>query len=357
MARELEGATRGSIYACDPHQITLVWPKKCKEMGPRDLDLENHPELHPYFAHDITAPLKEDHIEAMMQELPSPSTGRVGVIQPISVAILEPNEEGAYEAMINRPGSWFVACDGRTRTREAREANKRIRASGGGEADIIRVRFEVKKVDGSGALMLRDIAQRCRKVETPLDLAAKAAKYITECIPKPVVLKAMGLKSWHQVENYAALLELDPKLQALVDANQMPMREALKIGRTLKPAEQKTLAVKLEEQIQTKKAEASPGPAEQPVRLSSREVEAASSDCGEHPVVPRIMSPKQIEKWFKYLETQNKPSEAVLAVVAALSTILGTGDMANHPEAAPPSPKRKGKPKRARGGEAEAAAE
>jgi len=61
MARDIKGATRGDLYAIDPDQITLVWPKKSKEMGPRDLDLDSHPELHPFFAHDITAPLKEEH--------------------------------------------------------------------------------------------------------------------------------------------------------------------------------------------------------------------------------------------------------------------------------------------------------
>jgi len=287
-------------------------------------------------------------------ELPPPCTGRVGVIQPISVALLEQNEEAVFEPMVSRPGSWFVACDGRTRTREAREANRRIRAGGGGEADIIRVRFEIKKVDGAGAVMLRDIAQRCRKVETPLDLAQKAERYIIACTPKPVVLQAMGLTSWRHVENYAALRKLDPKLQALVDANQVPMREALKIGRTKNLSEQRKLAAKLEEQLQAKQvgqlqtsqAEAQSESTEKPAKLTGKEVAAVSD---EEAVKPKLMQARKIKQWIEYLQA-GKESELSAAVVAVLNTILGVGDMTSHPDVAPPSKarKRNGKGKKTR---------
>lgn len=349
MARELDGTTRGNIYACEPERITLVWPKKCKEMGPRDLDLESHPELHPYFAHDITEPLNPAHIEAMLMELPAPSKGRVGVIQPISVVILEKNEEGIFEAMMNRPGSWFVACDGRTRTREAREANKSLRKKGYDESEFIRVRFELKPVDGQGAVMIRDIAQRCRKVETPLDLAYKADNYIKSCTPKHLALQAMGLKSWVQVENYAALLTLDPKLQALVDANQMPMREALDIGRKMTQPEQKSLAAKLENQLQTKKEEVQTQetePAKAPersVRLTGRDIAAARSADSQQ--IQKAMTTRQIKKWVASLE--HEKSDLASTVVAVLNTVMGAGDMSNHPEVAPPGMQPKSKRRRA----------
>lgn len=332
MAREVKGASRSDVFSADPDSLTLVWPTQCEEMGPRDLALDEHPELHPYFAHDITAPLNESHIESMLAPLPPPSKGRVGVIQPLAVAMLEQNEEGIFEAMISRPGSWNVVCDGRTRTREAREANRRIREAGGGEADIIRVRFEIKPVSGAGAILIRDIAQRCRKTERPLDLARRAEFHITQATPKEIVLQAMGLSSWQQVEHYALLVTLDPKLQELVNTYKVPIREAVSIGRTCSPAEQAKLATKLENRIKAKKVLA--GKADtSPVKLTGREVTAVRSEQGTS--TPAPMTQRQIRKWIEKLERERDPAARI--ALAVLKTVKGQGSMEGHPAAlAPP---------------------
>lgn len=336
MARDIEGATRSTLYSSDPDFISLIWPKKTKEMGPRDLILEEHPELYYYFAPDITDPLSEANIESMLMPLPAPSKGRVGVIQPISVVVLEQNDDGAFEPMIGRPGSWNVACDGRTRTREAREANRRIRANGGSDTELIRIRFEVKPVDGPGAMLLRDIAQRCRKTERPLDLARKAQSHITQGTPRHLVLQAMGLKSWAQVENYAKLMTIEPKLQQLVDTYQMPMTEALAIGRKKNPAEQREVAEQLESQLEAKKS-ANQSESKAPPKLTSREV--ASVVSGEVASKPKPMKPRQIRQWAEALKT-DKTSDAQL-IFDVLNTIQGIGSMDAHPDVAPPKPKGK----------------
>jgi hypothetical protein len=343
MARDIQGATRSDLYTSDPELITLIWPKKTKEMGPRDLSLEEHPELHYYFAPDITDPLSEANIESMMMPLPAPSKGRVGVIQPIAAAFLEQDKEGTFEATINRPGAWIVACDGRTRTREAREANRRIRAGGGGDQDIIRIRFEVKPVDGVGAMLIRDIAQRCRKTERPLDQARKAAMHINQGTPKHLVLQAMGLKSWAQVENYAKLLTVDPKIQKLVDSYQMPMTEALSIGKSKSPAEQKELAERLESQIEAKKS-TGPAPNKGPAKLTGREV--ASVVSGQDAGRPKPMKPRQIRQWAEALKN-DKNADAQLAL-AVLNTVQGLGSMEAHPDVVPPKGRSKGKSKRSK---------
>ncbi len=333
MARDIEGATRANLYAIDPELITLIWPAKSEQMGPHDLALDEHPELHYYFASDITDPLNEAHIASMMTPLPPPAKGRVGVIQPIAVAVLHPNDENFFEPMLSRPGSWHVACDGRTRTREAREANRRIRAAGGEDAELIRIRFEIKPVDGLGAILIRDIAQRCRKTESPLDLARKAENHMTQGTPRHVVLQAMGLRSWVQVEKYARLLTLDPKLQELVDARQIPIDEALRIGRESKSGEQKEVAAKIQTALQSKQSIQPGSSASTPVRLTRREVTAVRSNEGANG--PEPMTKFQIRKWIERLENQYDP--ASLVALTVLKTVLGLGDMKAHPKLAPPS--------------------
>lgn len=258
----IEATTRPTLYASDPLSITLVWPTEGEEMGPKDLVLDKHPELYPYFSADIVAPISEAHVESMLLQIPSPGVGRVGVIQPISVVRLVKNEKGVFEpsrvrSLTSHRGrdnveeEWVVACDGRTRTREAREANKRIRAAGGDETDLLRIRYEVKPVDGMGAMLIRDIAQRCRKTEGPIDIARKAQMHLTQATPKHLILQALGFKSWPQVEIYTNLLKLDPSLQALVQAHQIPVKKAASLC-NLPIEEQQDIASKLANRLETK---------------------------------------------------------------------------------------------------------
>src|SRR5262245_26988984 len=138
-----DATTRPTLYASDPLLITLIWPTQNEEMGPKDLAVDQYPELYPYFSPDITSPISVEHVETMIMKVPG--GGRLGVIQPIAVVRLIKNDQGAFEpsrvrsltshrGRENTEEEWVVACDGRTRTREAREANRRIRTAGGEEA-------------------------------------------------------------------------------------------------------------------------------------------------------------------------------------------------------------------------------
>lgn len=315
----IEATTRPTLYASDPLQITLVWPTEAEGMGPKDLALDKHPELYPYFSADIVSPLSDDHVESMLMPVPTPGVGRIGVIQPISVVRLVKNEKGVFEhsrvrsltshrGKANPEEEWVVACDGRTRTREAREANRRIRAAGGEEADLLRIRYEVKPVDGVGAMLIRDIAQRCRKSEGPLDVARKAQMHLEQATPKHLILQSLGFKHWPQVEVYINLLKLDPNLQALVQSRQIPVHKAASLGKLALP-EQQEIASKLENHLETK------APSNR--KLTGREITQVR---GQKPTKP--LPPGKVRKLAERLSGR-KGNVPVFEVAAVLRFVAG----------------------------------
>lgn len=351
MAREIPHTSRANLYSILPEEITLVWPKRCKEMGPKDLTVEEHPELYHYLASDITDPLKESDIQSVLAPVPNSRTGaRIGIIQPISVCAIELKDGEWISSKSAKAGTEvrYVACAGRTRTRWCREANRRIRSEGGKKDSFLWVRFEVKPYDGQTAGLVRDLENRVRKTLKPLDLAQMAVERKSQGVPKQLIMQSLGVTSWQQVLNYEALLGLSASLQELVNAGAIPMTEALRVGKDLGAQEQEQAAAKIQAVLESKKAEADakapavtlfdesedapPAEPKKQPKLSAKETRAAIGDAS----AAARMSVSRIQDWIRHLETIHNDSSTHL-VLATLRTVLGTGDMTKLPRFAPPT--------------------
>lgn len=326
---------KGVTFTVDPREIVLVWPGPNPEMGPNDVTVQEHPELEWALSPDMHKPLTETDLQSVLSVLPG-SSGPTGLIQPLVVNLIEKidNEWKICSSVKPKVGTRFIAIAGRTRTRWVREANRRIIASGGAAHDLIPARCERRFATELGSMMVRDYENRCRKQNSPLDLARTARHHIEMGSPKHVAMKALGFTSYQHVLNYAALLELNPEIQQLVDAGKVPIAEALRIGREAPDREkQAEVGQRLLAMVQEKQAACGDAP-DQRVKLRAKDVAVARGSTA-----PVAMSAPLVVAWHNHLEKLARTDSSAVLVRAVLQTVIGIGDMRSFARFAPANTK------------------
>jgi len=240
MAKGLDNASRTGGYSANPDHLILVWPGPTRNpnMGPNDILLTDYPDNG-----DVRACfdpsgliLTEERIQSMMVKL---GNAYVGVLQNVVVRVIPWKDSKGADI----DGLFIVA--GRGRTLDAREANKRLQSAGVPAGNCIRVPFDTRKLDSAGVEFVKTIENIQRREITILDMAWYARQQLDIKQPQDVIMKALGKTSWAAVENYLAVLDLDPSLQVLVNDRTIPLSETVKIGKTVKGVEaQRALAQK-----------------------------------------------------------------------------------------------------------------
>lgn len=323
---------KGVVFTVNPREIVLVWPGPSPEMGPNDVTVQEHPELEWALAPDMHKPLTETDLQSVLSVLPG-SSGPTGLIQPVVVNLIERvgDEWKICSSPKPKVGTRFIAIAGRTRTRWVREANRRIIASGGAEHDLIPARCERRFTSELGSMMVRDYENRCRKQNSPLDLARTARHHIEMGSPKHVAMRALGFTSYQHVLNYASLLELNPALQQLVDTGRIPISEALRIGREAPDQEkQAEVGEKLLAMVHEREAALGAAPEAQTVKLRAKDVAVARGST-----TPTPMSVPMVNAWYRHLEKLARTDSSAVLVRAVLQTVIGIGDMRKFARFAP----------------------
>ncbi len=327
---------KGVVFTVNPREIVLVWPGPSPEMGPNDVTVQEHPELEWALAPDMHKPLTETDLQSVLSVLPG-SSGPTGLIQPVVVNLIERvgDEWKICSSPKPKVGTRFIAIAGRTRTRWVREANRRIIASGGAEHDLIPARCERRFTSELGSMMVRDYENRCRKQNSPLDLARTARHHIEMGSPKHVAMRALGFTSYQHVLNYASLLELNTEIQQLVDTGRMPISEALRIGREAPDREkQAEVGQRLLAMVQEKEAARGDAPDAQVVKLRAKDVAVARGSTA-----PVAMSAPLVVAWYNHLEMLARTDSSAVLVRAVLQTVIGIGDMRSFARFAPANTK------------------
>lgn len=327
---------KGVTFTVDPREIVLVWPVPSPEMGPNDVTVVEHPELEWALAPDMHKPLAETDIQSVLSVLPG-AAGPTGLIQPVVANLIERvgSEWKICSSLKPKVGTRFIAVAGRTRTRWLREANRRIIAAGGQPHDLIPARCERRFEGELGSMMIRDYENRCRKQNSPLDLARTARHHLSMGSPKHVAMKALGFTSYQHVLNYASLLELNSDLQQLVDTGRIPISEALRIGREAPDQErQAEVGQKLMAMVQEREASLGVAPEAQAVKLRAKDVAVARGSTA-----PTPMSVPMVHAWYRHLEKLARTDSSAVLVRAVLQTVIGIGDMRKFARFAPLSMK------------------
>lgn len=245
MAKNIENATRGTQYNCDPQSLTLIWESADPRSGPRDLILSDWPQ-HSFvaraFDRRIKEPTDQSHVNGMITKLDG--GGLIGVLENVIVRIVPCPKDMAKKLKIAEGEDLLIVTDGRSRTKEAREANKMLAAAG--ETKLaIRVPFDTRRMSDVTAEVIKGTANMHRKDPTPLEIAHYAASAIDAKVPRDQIQQELKLESWAAVENYSRLLDLSPNLQDLVDDRVIPIRAAVEIGKAHKLHEDQDKAAAL----------------------------------------------------------------------------------------------------------------
>ena len=178
---------------------------------PEDLVLVTD-EKSPLFDQRVHLPLSEPMVLNIMHQ---------GVVQPITVA--KNTETGKVEVVA-----------GRQRVKNAREANKRLKAQG---CELIQVPAVAKRADAVALTGVMVSENELREADTPLGRAHKMAKLGALGRSEEQLAILFGC-SEQTVRNSMALLDCVAGVRNAVDAGKIGVGHALKLQR-LEPTEQR----------------------------------------------------------------------------------------------------------------------
>lgn len=281
-------AGRGELDTVNPDDLSLVWDKKTAEFGSRDFLIDKHPELDWAYDPTISMPFNDADVATCLTK---GKNGYIGILQAIT-----------YRKVIIGGALYLVVMIGRGRTRVCREANRRIRVSGGNNTDIIYIRAQGRDTSDEMAAVERDIENTARKEVTPLMIARLAKHHVGKGTPEHLIAKACRVGSFAQVKNYLALLDAPEPVQRMVDKGQIPM------------------SAKVEDVAAVEAAVEKHG------RLTGKEVAEIQGEAK-----PRAMGKKEIQRWIASL-----PGDKNGAMIrAVLETVQGVGSMVQYPHLAP----------------------
>lgn len=279
-----------------PTDLSLVWHKRTAEFGPNDFLLSEHPELAWAFDATIADVIPEGYVETALSK--KADGCYVGIIQTIGFRKVE--VAGKLR---------LVVVFGRGRTRTGREANRRILAAGGSASDFIRVPSRIRELTDLEAALERDIENAHRKAMTPTAIGRMVKFHIDKGTPEHLMLpllRPFGITTMSAAKRHQALLDAPAPIRDLVDADKLPITEALRV----KPEHAAKVA---------KAAEKG--------RISAR---AAQEARGEAPV-PKMMSPGKIKKWAKETKSQvvRETLQKVLGILALVAVLAMGGCQAS----------------------------
>lgn len=262
-------AQRRDYDLISPTDLSLVWHKRTAEFGPNDFLLDEHPELAWAYDPTIREAIPAEHVEMALSKK---SDGcYVGILTPIGYRKIEVGGK-----------LHLVVVFGRGRTRMARQANQRIQAAGGSTSDFINVPARIRDTDDVGAALERDLENAHRKTMTPTAIGTMVKFHVDKGTPEHLMLPLLrpcGIKSMSAAKRHLALLDAPAPIRELVDADKLPLTEALRVE-----PENAAKVVKAAEKG----------------RLSARAAQEAS---GEAPA-PKMMSRGKIEKWLSEAKSQ-----------------------------------------------------
>ncbi len=233
MAKTAVEAPRTNAWLFDPEQLKLVTD-------------ENHPLYDPR----IHLPTDEAMIRNIMVN---------GVIEPVIVA---------------KEGQDVVVVDGRQRTKNAVEANKRLTAEG---KEPVKVTCIIRRGDDASLFGVLISANENRQDDTPLGKAEKLARYMAMGRTEDQAAIAFGV-STVTIKTWLAMLTLSEKVRQAVDEGVISATAAVKLVDLPRPEQEAALNSLVESGSKT----------------SGRNVEKVKN--GNRPAIAKMKSRKDIEK-------------------------------------------------------------
>lgn len=182
-----------------PPQVPAYW------MPPKDLiiaGLDTNDKAHGLYDPRIHLPLAEEFIEGIMM---------FGIIQPVSVTLM---------------GNLHYVIDGRQRVRGAREANKRLERDG---KEHIKVPVVLKRGDSASLLGMSIVTNEHRVNDDPITQSSKCQRYLDLGRTEHQAAMAFGV-SQQTIRNRLKLLQLDPRIQDAVKADEISATAAVQLA-------------------------------------------------------------------------------------------------------------------------------
>lgn len=190
MAKQALPGTRANMFLMDPADLTII-----------GIDTKDGPE-HALYDERVHLPLDEALIKNLMSH---------GNKVPISV---------------RKNGDIAEVVDGRQRVRCAREANKRLAASG---KTPIRVKVIVERGGDGDMFGLLILTNELRQADGPLAKAEKLQRYLAMGYSEDEAAVTFGVTK-QAIKNWLALLELDPTVRNAVEAGTLSASAAGKLA-------------------------------------------------------------------------------------------------------------------------------
>lgn len=348
MARDIQLAKRGTLYNADPTDLTLIWADgNDLRRGPRDLvlaDWPNHEFVKRCYDATIAASTDNSHVCGMLTKLPK--GGLMGILENVIVWIVPAPKDIAKSLGIDPGSDLLMVIDGRSRTKEAREANDRLRKAGETKL-LLRVPFDTRQMDNTTAEFVKGAAQLHRKTMTPLQIAGYIQTATDAKMPREMILQEVKLEVWASAEQYLKLLKLDSGLQTLVDSGQMPLKAAIDIGKKHKaPEDQAQIAGQIAETVLQKKASGEKGKVKGNVAKSIADKATAPQTTADQPTAPPAQKPRMVSREVlevvrEGLKSTNPDHSAQL--INVIGWILG-GEVPDFIQPFIPADKKPGKP-------------
>lgn len=222
--------TRVDGFLMDPNELVIV-----------GLDTEDGPE-HPLYDPKIKRALNEPRVLNVM---------RYGVKKNV---------------VVRKNGDRAEVVDGRTRTRWAREASKRLRERG---EEPIRVPVSVVRCDDEEAHDLMVCLNEVREDEDPIERAKKLERLKSRGRSDAEVAVVFGIAE-KTVKSSLSLLDLNADVQRRVASGELGLGETARLAKI--PREKQTKAAEDRVAARDRGERPSPLPGERPRRPKKREV-------------------------------------------------------------------------------------
>lgn len=190
--------SRKSVYTADPEDLVII-----------GLDTKHKKGEHPLWDERAKAPVDEAMVCNMMV---------YGVLETVSAC---------------REGDDVVLVNGRTRTKAAREANRRLRAQG---SATIRVPILFKAGDDARLFGVMVSANEHRKADDILVKASKAVRMLDFCGDVTEVANAFGVTK-QTLHDWGALLSVAPEVKKAIRAGDISSSAAVVLAKLPREAQ------------------------------------------------------------------------------------------------------------------------
>ncbi len=184
-------ATRVNGFKVSPEELVIV-----------GLDTKDKSD-HPLYDERISMPLRESFVKSVLAS---------GVLQTV---------------LCRKDGSSFQVIDGRQRVRAAREANKRLVASGG---EPLRIPVTLRKDTDLTLAMAVVATNEHRQADLPMNRARKALRLLNHGADIDQIAAQFNV-SEQTIKNWLKLHDLDPKVQKAIDAGKISASAAAPLAK------------------------------------------------------------------------------------------------------------------------------